>query len=253
MTKSDNTVTLIENLIQSSSLIFTGTVERQSSSNVPSLSPHEKLVTIHVIRGLRVSHILSDIEGKIITVACISPETLIPGQKAVFFTNSWIHGRGIAAREVSHLDINEEDVVASTIARIPELHLKDRLLKSKLVVNAHITRISPGEIKSIERNAAFWDKAELQIKKVLIGQSQEPILVYFPTVDRPPWTRAPRFKEKQEGIFILHKPSHNATLSEAAISIHNFVALDPADFQLESELSKVEKIIEDINSGGKKP
>jgi hypothetical protein len=236
----------ILDLTRTSSLIFTGTVVQRGTSTVPILPPRENLVVVRVDRGLRVDPVLGDLHDTMITVAAPAPESLNLGQKAVFFTNSWIHGRGIAVREVDHLDIGEEDSVAAVVAQLPQLHLLDRLRSAELVVDAQVVRISPVESTSLERHYAFWAAAHLQVEKVVRGKPHESTVVYFPTANRPPWTSAPRFKNHQRGIFILHAPSRSATLSEAMLEAGSLIALDPADFQPESQLPDVEKLLATI-------
>jgi len=233
----------VEELVGSSSLIFAGTVIERGASTVPAVSPTDKLVVVRLDRGLRVDPALGDVSGKAITVAATAPESLSPGQRAVFFTNSWIHGRGIAVREVEHVDIREEDNVAAAVNRLPQVHLLERLRGAQLVVDARVTRITQVRQTSGERNAAVWAAANLTIEKVLRGEPERSTVVYFPTSDHPLWARAPRFTAHQRGVFILHAPSRDATLSEATIEPGILVALDPADLQPESQLPEVERLL----------
>jgi len=227
----------------SASLIFSGTVVNRGTSTVPILPPNEKLVVVRVDRALRADPVLGDLQGKMITVAAAAPESVSIGQRAVFFTNSWIHGRGIAVRELEHLDIREEDGVAAAVAQLPQVHLQERLQSAELVADAEVVSVSPVERASFERNAALWAAAKLKVEGVLRGSPHKSTVVYFPTSDHPLWVRAPRFKERQRGIFILHAPSRNATPSEATLGADSLVALDPADFQPESQLHEIEKLL----------
>jgi hypothetical protein len=233
-------------LARSSSLIFTGTVVQRHASTVPMVSPHETLVVVTVDRGLLVDPVLGDLRNKMITVAAPRPEIHNIGQKAVFFTNSWIHGRGLAVREVGFLDIAEEDNVARAVGQLPQFHLLDRLRSAELVVAAEVARVRQVEKRSRERAVAMWAVADLKVNKVLRGKVLDQLFVYFPTAKWPPWTKAPRFKEHQKGIFMLHAPSRKATLSEATLETGSLVALDPADFQLELNLEEVETLLKEI-------
>jgi hypothetical protein len=236
----------LEDLVRSSGLIFTGTVVQRGTSTVPTLKPSENLVVVRVDRGLRVDSVLGDLRGKMITVAPRVPESLSVGQKAVFFTNSWIHGQGIAAREMEHVDVGEENSVAAAVSQLPMAYLRERLQSSSLVVEAEVVHIGSVERTTFERNVALWRTAELRIEKVLSGKPSKSTVVYFPTSDHPMWARAPRFKERQRGVFMLHAPSHGASPSEAALPTGSLVALDPADFQPESQLHEVEKLLSAI-------
>jgi hypothetical protein len=233
----------IPDLTHSSSLIFTGTIVERGNSTVPAVAREERLVVVRVDRGLRVAPVLGELRGKLITVAAIAPESLAIGQRAVFFTNSWVHGRGIAARETGHLDIGQEESVAAAVADLPRLHLQDRLQSAELVAEAEVVAIRPVERASFERNAALWAAAELRIDRVLRGKPTTSAVVFFPTSNHPLWVRAPRLEERQRGIFILHAPNRNGTPSEKTLGAEVLVGLDPADFQPESQREEVRTVL----------
>jgi hypothetical protein len=233
----------IADLTRQASLIFTGTVVEIGASTVPVLAASDNLVVVRVDRGLRVDPVLGELRGKMITVAAVAPKALTVGQKAVFFTNSWIHGRGIAVRELEHVDVNQEQDAAAAVARLPEMHLMDRLHGAELVVAARVARIGTERKVSRERNAAFWAAADLQLERVLLGAPRATTTVYFPTVNRPPWNNAPKFKEGQKGIFILHVPSPAANPSLAVLDPGSLVALDRDDFQPDARLSDIERLV----------
>ena len=236
----------VPDLTRSSSLIFSGTVVERGTSSVPSVPPSDKLVVARVERALRADPALGDLRGKLITIVATTPASLSPGQQAVFFTNSWIHGGGIAVREVAHLDVSEADTVGEAVAKLPEGVLLERLQTAELVVDAEVAHVGLAEKVTRDRRAAWWAPAELKIIQVLRGTPPQSLVVYFPTADWPPWTNAPRFKEKQRGVFILHSRSETATRSEAALEAGSFVAVDPADFQPESQLAQVNKLLAGI-------
>lgn len=233
----------IPELSRSSSFIFSGTVIERGRSTVPHVPPAGNLVSVRLDRALRVDPVLGDLRGKTITVAARAPESLSSGESAVFFANSWVHGKGIAVREVDHVDIGQEAEVAAAVARLPEMHLSDRLSTADLVADAEVVEIRPVERTSWDRNYAFWAAAQLRVNRVLRGQPRHSAVVYFPTVQGPVWRLAPRFQEKQRGIFILHDSSRGKTISEKSLPAGSLVALDPEDFQPESQLQYVEGLL----------
>ena len=232
-----------ESLVRSTGLIFAGTVVEVGRSSVPAVKPADNLIVVRVDRGLRVDKALGDIRGKMITVAVKDPKAFQTGQQAVFFTNSWIHGQGIAVREVEHADVQVQDSVAAVVARLPEIHLTDRLRAAVLVVHAEVTSVGPVQRVSLVRDDALWRTAELHVIRVLRGAPRSPTVVYFPTAKHPDWARAPRFTERQRGIFVLHSPSGSPNPSLAALPAGALVVLDPDDFQPESRLAEVEKLV----------
>jgi hypothetical protein len=235
-----------ESLVRSTGLIFAGTVVELGRSSVPAIKPADNLVVVRVDRGLRVDKALGDIRGKMITVAVKDPKAFQTGQQAVFFTNSWIHGQGIAVREVEHADVRVQDSVAAVVARLPEIHLTDRLRAAVLVVHAEVISVGPVERFSLLRDDALWRPAELHVLRVLRGAPPSPTIAYFPTAKHPDWARAPRLSERQRGIFILHAPASGRHPSLAALPAGALILTDPDDFQPESRLAEVEKLVATI-------
>jgi len=232
----------IDDLAREASLVFTGTVTQLGASTVPVLPASERLVVVRVDRALRVDPVLGDLRGKLITVGAAS-RTLKVGQHAIFFTTSWIHGRGIAVHEVAHVDPGQEQETTTAIAHLPERHLKDRVESAELVVTAQVTHIGVERKSRRRRNAAFWAPAELRVDRVLLGTPRQTTTVFFPTTRRPPWTNAPTFTEGQKGIFILHPVSRPSNAFFADLDPGSLIALDPDDFQPDSHLPNVESLV----------
>jgi hypothetical protein len=230
-------------LVRSSGLIFTGTVLERGRSTVPQLPSSPDLVVVRIDRGIRVDPVLGDLSGKDITVVPIAPEELKPGQRAVFFTNSWIHGQGIAVREVRHLDVAEERAVAQAVNDLPRVHIVERLQSAELVAHAQVARVSLVERTRFASNDAIWAKAELKILETLRGKKRAKANLYFPTSNHPKWASAPRFEEGERAILALHAPNREATPSEATLEPGALVALDPDDFQPESQRSEIEGLL----------
>lgn len=234
-------------LAQDSGLIFTGTVVERGRSTVPLQASSPDLMVVRVDRGLRADPRLGDITGTLVTVVPSTPEGLSVGAQAVFFTNSLIHGQGIVAREVTHLDSSEEAASAEAIAALPEEHLRERLADAAVVVEAEVTAVTQLEPSRLSRNAAEWATADLNISKVLKGETRTTATVCFPTSNHPLWAQAPRFKARQRGIFILREPDPEQNWLLADVPEGSFIAPDPADFQPVRQL----RLVESLLGGGK--
>jgi hypothetical protein len=195
----------ISDLVQSSTFIFRGTVLELGASSVPSVPPNEKLITVRINKSLRTDPVVGDLREKTITVAVVSAEKFTAGQQVVFFANSWVHGRGIAVREVAHLDAGQTDRVAAAVAQLPQRHMLDRLQDAEVVVDAKITKIDPPGF-TLDQHDGLWAAAHLHVNATLKGKLPHSAIFYFATAEWPPWNRTPRFEEGQGGIFILHIP-----------------------------------------------
>jgi hypothetical protein len=235
----------LQELVRASRFIFGGTVLALGASSVPAVRPKHKLITAHMDRSLRVNALLGDLRGSIITISVKTPESFRVGQSAVFFTNSWIHGKGIAVREVGHVGIEHQEDVAAEIAKLPQQHLTERLRLAALVVQAEIVAIDP-PAPTFDQHAALWAKAHLRIDATLHGQHRHVAILYFPTAPWPPWDRKLRYALHQRGIFLLHKPSQKEVISSEPLPADGFVALDSADFQDEAEKGHIEHLLAGI-------
>lgn len=241
--------TSIMSLTRDTGLIFAGTVFKLGDSTVPSLPAQPDFVVIRVERGLRVEPVLGDLRDKLITMAPREPGRLRVGERAVFFTHSWIHGGGIAVQEVNHLSIDAADAVAAAVERLPEEYLMDRVRSAELVVLADVESIEELPRMSFERDAALWAAAHLRVERVLRGPAVTEAVVYFPTSVGPPWFTAPRFHVGQRGVFLLHEPVRKRW-SEKVLESGSLVALDPNDYQSEEKLPVVERAVTRVEREG---
>jgi hypothetical protein len=234
----------LQKLVRDSSLIFSGTVVELGASSVANLAPRDNFAVVCVDRSLRCDAALGDLRRKKITVELLDQNGLQPDQRALFFTLNWIQGGGIAAREVARMETQQEDGVAAEVARLPERHLVERLADSTLVVLAEVaeTRSTPFDIRW--RNAPQWATASFRNVEALQGDPTEDIVVLFPTSGRPMWARAPRLKEGQRAIFLLHSPPDWPPLPNLGPNLTSaiFTVLDPADVEPVSKRPLVEKL-----------
>ncbi len=232
----------ISDLVQSSTFIFSGTVLELGASSVPFVPPNEKLITARLDSSLRTDPILGDLRGKTITVAVGSAETFTAGQQVVFFANSWVHGRGIAVREVAHLNAGQTDRVAAAVAELPQRRLLDRLQDAEVVVDAMIASIDPPGF-TLDQHDGLWAAANLYVSATLRGAAPQPPMFHFATAEWPPWNRTPRFAKGQAGIFILHIPPPDTVKEGGTLPAGSLVAVDAADFQDESQAGRIRQFL----------
>jgi hypothetical protein len=243
----------IPQLVQSARFIFSGTVLERGKSGVAQVPHSKNLVTARLDRNIRVDPVLGDLRGRTITVAVNSPERFSPGQRAVFFANSWVHGRGIAVREVDHVDIGQEGDVTAEVAELPHKHLRSRLAGADLVVLAEVAKVEEPK-PTFDRHAALWSTAELRVLKVLKGEIKQEdhtqtVVFYFPTADYPPWNTKRRVRPGDRGIFILTSARREKVYGADRLPEGALVALDPADFHEESYEARIGQILTEIAKG----
>jgi len=233
----------VAELTRTSSFVFTGTVVETGASNVRVLEPHPNLVLVRVHQGLRVDPALGDVRGRVVTIATAAPQELTPGLRAVFFTQSWIHGNELAVREIAHVSADLAPEVEQAVAALPDLRLAERLADAVAVVQASVRSTRTVPDLPIERRAPRWSEARLDIVSTLKGDVGGRRLL-FPTSESHHWFLAPRFRRGQRGIFLLHAGEEHARAWISPAEHADVVtALDPADVQPESELAHIRALI----------
>jgi hypothetical protein len=232
----------ISDLAQASTFIFSGTVLERGASSVPFVQPHEQLITARFDNSLRVDPVLGDLRGKTITVIVSSAEAFEPGQKLVFFANSAVHGRGIAVREVAHVDAGEASKVAAVVGQLPERHLLDRLQQASVVVEATIEKVDPPAF-SFDQHDGRWAAAHLKVADTLKGKAPASSVMHFATAEWPPYDRMPKFAPGESGIFLLQPPPVDSVKEGGTLPADALVAVDPADFQDASHATRIRRLL----------
>lgn len=228
-------------LVKTSTFIFRGTVLQLGVSSVPYVPAGDEIITARLDESLRTDPVLGDLRGKTITVD-VGSETFAVGQQAIFLTNSWVHGRGIAVREVASLDVGEEAAVAAAVAELPKGHLIDRLQDATSIVDAQIATIDPPGF-TLDQHDGLWAAAHLEINTTLKGSTPPGNAFYFATAQWPPWSRTPRFQVGQTGIFLLHTPMPGTVNDGGTLPAGSLVAVDDADFQPESQAAQIKQLL----------
>lgn len=235
----------IQELVRDSNLIFSATVIKLRASSVANLPPRDNFAVVRVDNPLRSDPALGDLRRREITVELLKQGELQQLERMIFFTLNWIQGGGIAAREVKHLETEQENDVAAEVARVPERHLAERVASAIMIVVAEVSETKPTAFDIRWRNAPQWATASFRNVEALRGQPAENMLVVFPTSGRPMWARSPRLAKGQRGIFLLHRPPDWPPIPDLGTTLISakYTVLDPMDVQPESQLSLIEKLL----------
>ena len=221
----------VERLVEESSLIFKATVSRLNHSNEPGFPSGDRSVLAHIDGVFRAGSALGDLAGRSVTIELLQGHRPSLGDQVVFFANGLVYGAQIAVREVGHLDPSgkvEKEVVAA-IDGLPVRHLQRRLEGAELVVVGTVVRTRPSGIKEpISFHSPHWMVAGIRVSSALKGKAGDgEVEVVFPSSHDHRWSLAPKFHEKQEGIFILRR----GATTQFGLPGQAYTALDRADFQ----------------------
>lgn len=233
----------VERLVEESSLIFTATVSRLSHSNEPGFPSGDRSVLAHIDRVFRAGSALGDLVGRSVTIELVQGHWPKVGDQAVFFANGLVYGVQIAVREVGHLapSAKVEKDVATAIEALPGRHLESRLEGAELVIHGIVVRTRESGIKEpVSFHSPKWMVAVIRVSSALKGKSGDgEVEVVFPSSHDHRWSLAPKFHDKQEGIFILRQ----GATTHWGLPAQAYTALDPADSQPSEAKARIQSLL----------
>jgi hypothetical protein len=239
-----------QTLVLRSSFIFTGTITAPGRSSLRVLTSRPGLAVARLERGFLINPVLGNLDGRPITVrlAQEGAGAVRAGDRLVFFATAWVHGEEIAVAELARLpaDAKTEQEVARAVAKLPELHLSQRIAAAALIVQGTVTEIA--RATNIPRTGSehdpAWMRASIEVQTVLKGEiAQSParrksasVTLLFPGSRDIAFKDVPRPAKGQKAVFLLHRGGSPVPASE-------HVAPDPADIQPTSALPTVRRLI----------
>lgn len=226
----------VETLAKQSSFVFSGTVKKTGASNVSVVPPNERTSIVHVDEVLHNDGVVSDVMGNDVTVELASAGVVKEGDKAIFFTNVDTYSDSISVREEGHIGVKPEemgalhDQVKAALAQVPEEQLQSRIAQADVIVTGSVTGTKPvagneSRVPASEHDPQWWE-ATVKVQSVEKGHPpQGDVTVVFPSSKDLRWIGSPKFKEGQQGVFLLHRSV------DEKLRVSGFTALSPLDFQ----------------------
>ena len=224
----------LEDLAQRSQFVFQGTVTKLNAATLPQIRPTASTIIVKVDDVLHAPPaFLGDYSGKEITVQ-VSQPGIRRGEQFVFFTTSWMFGSNIAVREVGRM---EPDItisrgrVTAALATAARNTLQNRVTNGELVVAGRISDVRPApeqvRADSHTEHDPLWQEAVIQIEFVLKGHiNDRRVVILFPGSNDVMWQSAPRFREGEQGIWVLRIEK----IEKMPATHEHLTALNPLDF-----------------------
>lgn len=236
--------TTVEDLTRQATLVFKGTVEKTRASNMPAVKASDATAIVRVDQLIDSPGAPPGLTGKQITVQMLEPGSVKPGTQAIFFTKGWLLGKSMAVIEVGQLPATEStgglsEKVKSVRQQISDEALQNQMATAEAVVAGRVTAVRPSEIPHLDtEHDPDWYVAMIQLESVIKGQLKDrEVAVLFPHSDDVAWHNSPKFKEGQQGIWLLHRNQARLPGIE-----NQLTALRPLDFHPREELSRVERL-----------
>jgi hypothetical protein len=234
----------VEDLARRATLIFLGTVEKTGASTMPAVKANAATAVV------RVDQVISPgappgLAGKSITVQLLDAGSAKAGSQEVFFTKGWLLGESMAVIEVGQLgrDTNIQGLteqINNVHQKVADEALRNQLATAEAVISGKVTAVRRAEIpRLVTEHDPDWYIAVIQVESVIRGQMPgREVALLFPYSDDVIWHDSPKFKEGQQGIWLLHR--NQARLA----GIENqLTALRSLDFRSREELGRVERLV----------
>ena len=223
--------------------IFQGKVLLTQTSTVDAEDP-SRLGVVAVERVLAAPKNLLSLAGEKITLQFQHPESVKPGDARIFFSRISAYGETIVADEMGSLEPKTEAAATQTLDRQignareeeADRRLRERIGNTELAAFGKIVSVKPSGLEppfESEHNPE-WMLATLEVREALKGQGGKTVSFLFPQSNDVMWLGAPKFKEGDEGVFLLRKGG--------AVDAKRLSLTDPRDVRPAGDLEKVRKM-----------
>ncbi|HTR14726.1 MAG TPA: hypothetical protein VMI72_16100 [Roseiarcus sp.] len=233
--------------MEQSQWVVLATVEAPGSSALASVKASPKTAEIKIDEVLRGPKALADYRGPV-TLYSESGEQLQKGQRAIFFTRSWLYGASIAVVEVGRLAETAVAGLRNEIAssNVEDRELSERIRRAELVVLGTVERTEPLSVAGRHRveteHDPDWWTAYVDVKSTEKGEApRSPLSVLFANSHDEMWIDAPKLEPGQTLILVLQR--NQTEKGWLVLRVPGLTALDPLDVQPEEQLERVRRLI----------
>jgi hypothetical protein len=246
MAKTRRSHRRLDDLVDRSGFIFTGIVRRTAAATMPRVTTSDRTAVVQVQEVLRVPRVLGDYTEKQVTVLLQKATSAKRGERTVFFTTSWMFGEGLAVTEVGTMKPEDglRGRIADAEARLADRALQARIERASVIVTGKVLRTRPLEKKTrfVSEHDPKWWEASVEIESIEKGRHKEDTIpVLFPSSDDEMWIDSPKFREGQEGVWILQRNQQER--GAPVFRVPGYTALDPLDYRARVERDRVIKLI----------
>lgn len=234
----------MDQLIRQSTFIFVGTVEGLNATTMKSVKASDATAVVRINKLIEAPGAPPDLTGKSITVQMRRPGSLRVGQQATFFTKGWLLGNSMAVIEVDHsLEPKTQSVqerVSAVHQQMADEKLQSEIATAEAIVNGTVRAVHPAKIGHIgSEHDPDWYQAEITVAATLKGKvGRDTVTVLFPYSDDVMWHNSPKFKEGEQGIWLLHRNQVRLPGVE-----DQYTTLRTLDFQPQSQMERVQRLL----------
>ncbi len=260
-----------QELADRSRFIFRGVVQRLGAATMPSVPVTTRTGVVRVEEVLSAPTELGDWTGQEITTQFLGRQRVREGLEAVFYTNGWLYGEGLAVQSLGHEPIRATRAGLASASRGSASASGDRELRRALaqaegVVTGVVTSVQappeqavaaaadPTLFQPVSEHDPEWMDAVVRVDSTKRGASEDSVVVRFPSSRDVRWCQVPKYHLGQKGMFLLHRESapqlRLAGRSGFATAPPVYSALGPHDFVPEQDIERVLTLLDDLPAEG---
>ncbi len=207
-------------LMSKSSIVFSGTVSQLAATSFADVPKSANTIVVHVDSVLKKPAAVSLKKGDSVTVEVKDASAFQEGTHAIFYTDGWIFGSGVAVKELGHV-LGEVAPTAGAEAKpqgqeqLSDQELRERMNASDFVVVGRVTDVRKWNAPKAKSGAPLhvtehdpdWHEAIVEVESVLKGGQVKgnKVVVRFPQRNDVAWVSSPKFTKDQKGIFCLNR------------------------------------------------
>ena len=236
--------------MEQSQWVVRATVEAPRTSTVDAAPASENTIAVRIDEILYGPKAFEDHRGRIVTLYSERPTGLAQGSRFIFFTRSWMYGKGIAVVEVGRLEERETAELSTEIEAaqraILDQKLLERIRRAELVITGRVGRTEP--VRGTQRRPVEtehdpeWWTAHVEVTTVELGRAPErTIPVLFPASRDEMWIDSPKLAPGQPYILILQR--NQSEKGWPVLRVPGLTALDPLDVRPPDELERIRRLI----------
>lgn len=194
-----------------SAFVFIGKVLKLKAATIDGIATDSTAV-VQVEQVITAPDMFASLGGSEITVRFKTMPRIRKGSTLTFYTNGWIFGSSIAVDAVGYAAETRPPQTAKMVRAAHSSH-KDAELKARLdsaamgVVGTvtHVERSDRGPTH-ISEHDPNWHEATIDVDEVVKGKKDvKKVTVLFPQSDDIRWHKVAKYRQGQQGIWILQK------------------------------------------------
>jgi len=237
-----------ESLTRQATFIFKGTVVKLNATTMSAVRASESTAVVRIDEVIDAPGAPPDLAGKEITVQLREPGSIRAAQQMFFFTKGWLLGNSMAVIEVGRLGGSQSaqqisEAVRATRQKMADEELQGEMVRSEVIVVGRVSSVRPSKAPHIgSEHDPDWYEAQITVESVVRGNlPARTTMLLFPHSDDVMWKASPKFKEGQQGIWLLHR--NQARLSGIE---DQFTALKSIDFQTVDQHERVLRLVKTL-------